>query len=398
MKVPLLDLNPQYQMLKKELDTAVMRVIESQKFILGQEVEAMEKELAEALGTKYAFGVSSGTDALLLSLMAIKIKPGDEVIVPTFSFFASAGVVSRLNAVPVFVDIDHVTFNINPGLIEEKITGKTKAIIPVHLYGQSADMEPVMEIASKHNLKVIEDGAQAISTQYKDGRCVGTIGDIGCFSFFPSKNLGCFGDGGLVTTNDKKLAHLLKIMRVHGGEPKYYHKVIGGNFRLDALQASVIRVKLPYLNSWSEKRRQNAKLYTKLFLDAGLAETEGKTGFDNRNKVLLPKAVYKENLSGLSTGNLTGNNNYHIFNQFIIRIEKRDQLKDYLKGKEIATEIYYPVPFHKQECFKGLNSFGEKYPVADFSAETSLALPIYPELSDEMIKYVVNSIQEFMMK
>jgi len=398
MKVPFLDLNPQYQTLKKELDTAVMRVIESQKFILGQEVQAMEKELAEALGVKYAYGVSSGTDALLLSLMAIRIKPGDEVIVPTFSFFASAGVVSRLNAVPVFVDIDPVTFNINPNLIEEKITEKTKAIIPVHLYGQSADMEPIMKIASKYNLRVIEDGAQAISTQYKDGRCAGTIGDIGCFSFFPSKNLGCFGDGGLVTTNDEELAHLLKIMRVHGGEPKYYHKVIGGNFRLDALQASVIRVKLPYLNSWSEKRRQNAKLYTKLFLDAGLAETEGKTGFDNQNKVLLPKAVYKENLSGLSSKNSIGNNNYHIFNQFIIRIEKREQLKDYLKEKEIATEIYYPVPFHKQECFKELNSFGKEYPVADFSAETSLALPIYPELSDEMVKYVVNSILEFMRK
>lgn len=254
MKVPLLDLKPQYNSLKLELDEALLRVAESQYFILGPEVDKMEKEFCNFLGSKYAYGVSSGTDALLLALMAIDINPGDEVILPTYSFFATAGVVARLNAVPVLTDCDPVTFNIDPNDIEKRITKKTKAIIPVHLYGQSADMDPIMEIAQKHNLYVIEDAAQAISTQYKNGKSVGTIGHIGCYSFFPSKNLGCFGDGGLVTTNDDELAYKLKIMRVHGGDPKYYHKVIGGNFRIDALQAAVLSVKLPHLNSWSQKK------------------------------------------------------------------------------------------------------------------------------------------------
>jgi dTDP-4-amino-4,6-dideoxygalactose transaminase len=293
MRVPLLDLKPQYQSLKKELDEAVIKVAESQYFILGPEVSAMEKEFCDYLGCKHALCVSSGTDALLLALMAIDIKPGDEVIVPTYSFFATAGVVSRLNATPVLIENDPVTFNMDSKDFERKITKKTKAVIPVHLYGQSAEIGEIVKIAKTHNIVVIEDAAQAIGTQYKDGKFVGTIGDIGCFSFFPSKNLGCYGDGGLVTTNNDNLAKILTIKRVHGGEPKYYHKVIGGNFRLDALQAAVLRVKLPHLDSWSEKRRHNAKRYTELFIKAGLAEEEGKTKFDKKNEVLLPKAVYK---------------------------------------------------------------------------------------------------------
>ena len=259
MKVQLLDLKPQYQSLKKELDEAILRVAESQYFILGPEVEKMEKAFCDYLNCKIAIGVSSGTDALLLALMGIGIGPGDEVIVPTYSFFATAGVVSRLNATPVFVDSDPVTFNIDPLHIEKKITKKTKAIIPVHLYGQSCDMDKIMEIARSRNLKVIEDAAQAIGVQYKDGKFVGTIGDIGCYSFFPSKNLGCFGDGGLNVTNDEKLGEHLRIMRVHGGYPKYYHKFIGGNFRIDAIQSAVINVKLPHLDGLvrakKEKRR-----------------------------------------------------------------------------------------------------------------------------------------------
>jgi dTDP-4-amino-4,6-dideoxygalactose transaminase len=392
MKVPLLDLKVQYQSLKKELDEAVLRTAESQYFILGPEVQKFEEEVAEYLGAKKAVGVSSGTDALLIALMAIDIQPGDEVIVPTYSFFATAGVVSRLNAVPVFIDCDPVTFNIDPAKIEEKITDKTKAIIPVHLYGQSADMTEIMRIAGKHNLKVIEDGAQAISTQYKDGKCVGTIGDIGCYSFFPSKNLGGYGDGGMVVTMDEELGEKLEILRMHGSKPKYYHKIIGGNFRIDALQAAVLRVKLPHLDSWSAGRRENAKLYTKLFVAAGLAEDEGRIGFDDKNKVLLPKAIYKNSKFGIQNSELK---NYEIYNQYIIRVEKRDELRAFLLENEIVAEIYYPVAFHNQECFKNLPSTNDSYPNSDFATEYSLALPIYPELSDEQIEYVVEKIKEF---
>ena len=386
MKVPLLDLTLQYQELKKELDEAVLRVSESQYFILGPEVEKMEKEFCEFLGCKYAIGVSSGTDALLLALMAIDLKPGDEVIVPTYSFFATAGVVSRLNAVPVLTDNDPVSFNIDPNEIENKITPNTRAIIPVHLYGQSADMDPIMEIAKNHNLIVIEDGAQAISSEYKDGRNAGTIGDMGCYSFFPSKNLGCYGDGGLVVTNDDKLAHMLKIKRVHGGEPKYYHRVIGGNFRLDALQAAVISVKLPHLNKWSESRRKNAERYNQLFIGAGLAEETGRTEFDENNSVLLPKAVYRD-YEGLT--------NYHIYNQYIIRVEDRDDLRRALADNGVSTEIYYPVPFHLQDCFSDLGYHEGDFPHAENAGKSSLAIPIYPELRDEQLLYVVEKIKEF---
>ncbi len=319
--------------------------------------------------------------------MAIDLKPGDEVILPTFSFFATAGVVTRLNAVPVFADIDPVTFNIDPKDIERKITRRTKAIIPVHLYGQSADMAPIMEIAKRHSLRVIEDGAQAISTEYKDGRKAGTIGDIGCFSFFPSKNLGGFGDGGLVVTNDDALAEKLRIMRVHGGKPKYYHKVIGGNFRLDAIQAAVLSVKLPHLETWSQKRRDNAALYTKLFVEAGVAKGEGSVSFDTDSAVLLPQAVYAA----------SGHKNHHIYNQYVIRVENRDGLRKYLTEKEIGTEIYYPVPFHRQECFSYLKCKDSDYPNSNFAAEHSMALPIYPELSGEQIEFVVKMTAKFVM-
>lgn len=388
MQVPLLDLKLQYKSLKKELDDAIIKVSESQHFILGPEVTSMEKEFCSYLGCKHSLGVSSGTDALLLALMAIDIKPGDEVIVPTYSFFATAGVVSRLFAVPVFVENDPVTFNIDPKDFERKITPKTKAVIPVHLYGQSADMDDIMKIAKAHNLIVIEDAAQAIGTQYKDGRFVGTIGDIGCFSFFPSKNLGCYGDGGLVTTNNDELAKILSIKRVHGGEPKYYHKVIGGNFRIDALQAAVLKVKLPHLDKWSEKRRQNANRYTQLFKEAGLAEQTGKTSFDSKNKVLLPRAVY-------DFGKVK---NYHIYNQYIVRVEDRDKLREFLTKNEIGTEIYYPVPFHLQECFKELGYKKGDFPVSEFAADKSLALPIFPELSDDQLVYVVDTFKKFFNK
>lgn len=385
MKVPLLDLKAQYKSLKSELDEALIKTAESQYFILGPEVEKLEKAMCEYINCKYAIGVSSGTDALLIALMTLGIKPGDEIIVPTYSFFATAGVVSRLNAIPVFIDSDPVTFNIDPKEIESKITNKTKVIIPVHLYGQSAEMDEINAIAKKHGIKVVEDGAQAIGVQYKNGKKVGTLGDIGCFSFFPSKNLGCFGDGGLVVTDDDELGAKLKIMRVHGGKPKYYHKVIGGNFRLDAIQAAVLSVKLPHLDNWSEKRRQNAELYTKLFIEAGLASEEGKTEFSSEEKVLLPKAIYRE----------SGHKNYHIYNQYVIRVEKRDEIRKLLSEKEVGTEIYYPVPFHKQECFADLKPRFEKtsFRNSDFAADNSIALPIYPELTGDMIKFVVETIK-----
>jgi len=281
---------------------------------------------------------------------------------------------------------DPVTFNIDPEDFKKKITSKTRAVIPVHLYGQSANMDSIMNIADDNNIMVIEDAAQAIGTQYKNGKPAGTIGHIGCYSFFPSKNLGCFGDGGLIVTNDEELAHMIKIKRVHGGEPKYYHKVIGGNFRLDALQAAVLRVKLPHLDSWSEGRRKNAELYNKLFIGSGLAEETGKTDFDDKNKVLIPKAVYED---------AAGVRNYHIYNQYIIRIEKRDELRAFLSENEIGTEIYYPVPFHLQECFSNLGYKQGDFPISEMAGDKSLALPIYPELTYDQQHFVVEKINEF---
>lgn len=388
MKVPLLDLKIQYQSIKKEIDEKISSVVESQYFILGPEVTKLEENMASYLGCKHVIGVSSGTDAILLALMALDIKPGDEVILPTYSFFATAGVVARMNAVPVFTDIDPVTFNINPEDIRKKITKKTKAIIPVHLYGQSADMDPIMEISREFGIPVVEDAAQAIGTQYKDGRMVGTIGHIGCWSFFPSKNLGAFGDAGLVSTNDDELAYQLRIKRVHGGEKMYYHKVIGGNFRIDALQAAVLSVKLPHLDAWTAGRQRNAEKYLELFKGLGLAEEAGRLEYDDKNKVLVPKPVYKE----------SGHKNYHIYNQFIIRVQERDQLMEHLKTKDIGCAIYYPVPFHQQECFAYLNCDNNSFPHSNTAAATSLALPIYPELTEEHLRYVAESIAEFINK
>lgn len=389
MKVPLLDLKAQYAAIKDEINKALISVAESQYFILGPEIKKLEATVAEYTGTKYAVGVSSGTDALLIALMAIDINPGDEVILPTYSFFATAGVVARLNAIPVFVDSDPVSFNIDPSIIEKKISPRTKAIIPVHLYGQSAEMDEIMALAKKYNLKVVEDGAQAIGVNYKDGSRLGSIGDIGCFSFFPSKNLGGFGDGGIVTTNDDALGEKLRILRVHGSKPKYYHKMIGGNFRIDEIQAAVLNVKFPHLDSWSAKRRVNAELYTKLFIEAGLAEEEGRISYDDKNKVLLPKALYKNSAPNQITG---GVYNYHIYNQYVIRVQNRDEMRKHLSDNEIGSEIYYPVPFHKQECFRHLNQSG--FPVAENAASTSIALPIYPELTEDMITFVVKTISK----
>ena len=380
-----IDLEAQQQAIYSSVMDRIQQVLAHGKYIMGPEVKKLEESMCNYLKCKHSIGVSSGTDALLVALMAIDLKPNDEVIVPTYSFFATAGVVSRLNAKPVFIDINPTTFNIDPDKIEKKITPKTRAIIVVHLYGQSADMDPIVNIAKENNLIVIEDAAQAIGVQYKDGKRVGTIGHIGCFSFFPSKNLGCFGDGGLVTTNNEELAEKIKILRVHGSKPKYYHKLVGGNFRLDSIQAAVLNVKFPYLDSWSEARRNNANEYLQLFKEMGLSEVEGKLKFDKKNEILLPKAVYKES-------NIT---NYHIYNQFVMKVKKRDELKKYLSSKGIGTEIYYPVPFHRQECFKHLNSSDIDYPYSNEASEKSLALPIYPELTKEQLSYVVETIRDF---
>lgn len=387
MKIPLLDLKAQYEDIKSELEDVVLQALRSQRYILGPEVSALESAICEYLGCKHAIGVSSGTDALLVALMAINIKAGDEVILPTYSFFATAGVVARLNAVPVFADIDLESYNILPEDIERKISSRTKAIIPVHLYGQCAMMNEIMEIATKYNLRVIEDAAQAIGAEYLGNRKAGTIGDIGCFSFFPSKNLGGVGDGGIVVTNNDELAEKIRILRVHGGKPKYYHKIIGGNFRLDTIQAAVLNVKLKYLSNWSKKRQYNADLYNKLFIENKLASGVGKIDFDDENQVLLPATLYRK--GGLEF--------YHIYNQYIIRVQERNRLRQYLQEKGIGTEIYYPVPFHKQECFTYLSEKFNKfsYRNAERAAAESLALPIYPELTQEQILYIVEAIKSF---
>jgi dTDP-4-amino-4,6-dideoxygalactose transaminase len=361
--VPLLDLKAQYATIREEVHAAMDRVVESQHFIMGPEVKALEEEVAAYSQCRFGIGVSSGTDALLVSLMAIGIQPGDEVITTPYTFFATAGSIARLGARPVFVDIDPRTYNIDPALIEEAITERTRAIMPVHLFGQMADMGPIMEIAGRHGLYVIEDAAQAIGAEYK-GRRAGSIGHLGCFSFFPSKNLGAFGDGGMVVTNDSELAKRVDLLRKHGAEPKYHHKLVGGNFRLDALQAAVLRVKLRYLDEWTAARQRNAALYRDLFAAAG-------------TPVELPyEAGYRR----------------HIYNQFVIRSERRDELMDYLRERRIGTEVYYPVPMHLQECFAQLDHVSGAYPDSERAAAQTLALPIYPELTAEMQYNVVQLI------
>ena len=383
MNIPILDLKAQYAAIQPELDEAILRVAHSQWFILGPEVEALERSMEEYLGVKHALGVSSGTDALLLAMMALGIGPGDEVIVPTFSFFATAGVVSRLNATPVFVDIDPVTYNIDPAAVEAAITENTKAIVPVHLYGQSADLDPIIKLAGERGIAVIEDAAQSIGVRSEDGKRLGTIGTVGCFSFFPSKNLGGYGDAGLVTTNDSDLFHLLKIMRVHGGEQRYYHSVVGGNFRIDAIQAAVLNVKLPHLEGWSAGRRRNADLYNRHFRDLGIAADNPYPDADH--PVSLPVAVYQN----------AGVDDYHIYNQYVIRVRDRDALRERLAEKGIGHEVYYPVPFHQQECFADLGYSTGDFPHAERAAAEVLALPVYPELTTEGIHYIAQTIADF---
>jgi len=363
MPVPLLDLQAQNGPLRDEILAAIARVVDSQRFIGGPEVEALEREIAAPLGVAHAVGLSSGTDALLVALMALGIGPGDEVITPTFSFFATAGCVTRVGGVPRLVDIDPATFNVDPAAVEAAITPRTKAIIPVHLYGQCADMDPILEVARRVGIAVIEDAAQAIGATYK-GRQAGSMGAVGCFSFFPSKNLGAFGDAGLLTTNDDAVAHEVRLLRNHGAEPKYFHKRIGGNFRLDALQAAILRVKLPHLETWTEARRRNADRYDRLFADSGFGVT-------------LPVRA-----PGCR----------HIFNQYVIRVSGRDALRKALDARGIGTEVYYPVPFHLQECFRPLGYRAGDFPVAEAAAAETLALPIYGELTEAQQHEVVHAV------
>ena len=365
MDVPLLDLSGQWAEIRDASLAAVTRVCESQRFIMGPEVEGLERELAAELDVAHSIGVSSGTDALLVVLMALGIGPGDEVITSTYSFFATAGSIVRVGATPVLVDIDPVSCNLDPAQVARAVTSRTKAIMPVHLYGQCADMDPLLDTALVAGVPVIEDAAQAIGSRYR-GRQAGSMGLAGCFSFFPSKNLGAFGDAGLVTTNDDDMAARLRLLRNHGAERQYYHRVVGGNFRLDALQAAVLRVKLPYLAGWSARRRANADRYRQLIDEAGLAR-----------HVTLP---------------VEGPGQHHIYNQFVVRVPARDQVKEALARRRVGSAIYYPVPFHLQECFSSLGYVAGAFPHAEAAAAQTLALPIYGELTDGQIQHVVASL------
>ena len=384
MKVPLLDLKPQYQALKPELDAAVLRVSESQWFILGPEVKALEAAVAKYSGCRFGIGLSSGTDALLIALMALDIGAGDEVITSPYTFFATAGTIARTGARPVFVDIEPGTFNISPDAIERFISGceqrdgklinratggRVRAIMPVHLYGQMADMTRIMAIAQRYDLRVIEDAAQAIGSEDAQGRRACSIGDIGCLSFFPTKNLGAFGDAGACVTNDAELAAKLFKLRVHGMEPKYYHQLIGGNFRLDEIQAAVLNVKLPHLDSWSEARQRNAAFYDVVFAKAGI-----------RGLVPPPPAPKGAR---------------HIYNQYCVRVPRRDELRAHLGTAGVGVEIYYPLPLHMQQCFEYLGHRPEDFPESLRASQESLALPIYPELEESQLQYVVDSVRTF---
>lgn len=385
MKVPLLDLTAQYEAIKPELDSAISEVMQSQHFILGPKVRECENAIAKYSASPFAVGVSSGTDALLVCLMNENIGPGDEVITPSYSFFATAGCVARTGATPVFVDIDPATYNINPALIEAKVTPRTKAIIPVHLYGQMAEMDAILEIARRHGLVVIEDAAQAIGAEH-NGKRAGSAGEYGCFSFFPSKNLGGAGDGGMVVTGDAARAENLKRLRAHGAQPKYYHKLIGGNFRLDALQAAIVTVKINHLDAWTSARQRNAQRYKTEFDRAGLGVSETSAFHSStRNgsvEIFLPSAV----------------NGRHVYNQYVIRVGNRDELKAALDAKGVGTEIYYPVPLHLQECFAYLGHAEGDFPESEHAARETLALPIYPELSDDQASYVVESVRDYFKK
>jgi dTDP-4-amino-4,6-dideoxygalactose transaminase len=365
VNVPLLDLKAQYATLKSEVEVAIAEVLESQHFILGPKVEQCEKAVAAYSSCSHAIGVSSGSDALLACLMTEDIGPGDEVITTPYTFFATAGAIARLGATPVFVDIDSSTYNIDPAQIAAKVTKKTRAIIPVHLYGQMADMDPIMQVANERKLVVIEDAAQAIGAEYKGCRA-GSMGHYGCFSFFPSKNLGAAGDGGMIVTKDAQRDEKLRIIRGHGAKPKYYHKIIGGNFRLDALQAAIVTTKLRYLDNWTAGRQRYAKKYDQLFAQAGLP-------------VVTPTVV----------------TNRHIFNQYVIRVQNRNELQEHLQRKGIGTEVYYPVSLHLQKCFAYLGYKAGAFPASERAAKETIALPIYPELSEQQLHYVVECIREF---
>ena len=368
MQVPLLDLKAQYATIKEEVEAAIAEVMASQHFILGPKVTACVAAIAKYSACAHAIGVSSGSDALLVCLMAENIGAGDEVITTPYTFFATAGAIARVGATAIFVDIDPSTYNLNPSQIASKITSRTRAIIPVHLYGQMADMDPVMKMASQHQLVVIEDAAQAIGAEYK-GRRAGSIGHYGCFSFFPSKNLGAAGDGGMVVTRDAERAEKVRVLRSHGSKPKYHHTLVGGNFRLDAIQAAVVSAKLPYLDGWTAGRQRNAKLYNQLFAEAGLA-----------NSVVGLPAIVTDR---------------HIFNQYVIRVSRRNELQSYLQGKCIGTEVYYPVPMHLQECFSYLGHKPGSFPESEQAANETLALPIQPELTEAQLRYVVECVRDF---
>jgi dTDP-4-amino-4,6-dideoxygalactose transaminase len=366
MNVPLLDLRAQYSAIKSEVDAAIAEVLGSQHFILGPKVEQCEKAVAVYSQCSHAVGVSSGSDALLACLMAENIGPGDEVITTPYTFFATAGAIARLGATPAFVDIDPVTYNLDTTQIEVKITSRTRAIIPVHLYGQMADMDGIMRAANQHGLVVIEDAAQAIGAEHQ-GHRAGSVGHYGCFSFFPSKNLGAAGDGGMVVTNDPGRAEKVKVLRAHGSKPKYYHQVIGGNFRLDAIQAAIVTAKLPHLDGWTAARQSNAKRYDQL-----LGALQIPIG--------LPRVVTDR----------------HIFNQYVIRVPNRNELQAFLQRKGVGTEVYYPVPLHFQECFAYLGHDPGAFPESERAAKETLALPIYPELTQPQAECVVECIQEFL--
>jgi dTDP-4-amino-4,6-dideoxygalactose transaminase len=373
MKVPLLDLSAQYRAIKTEIDAAVVEVLESNRFILGPKVEECEAAIAGYSGCAHAVGVSSGSDALLACLMAENIGPDDEVITSPYTFFATVGAIARVGATPVFVDIDPATYNMDVTKLESYVTSRTRAIIPVHLYGQMAEMESILRVAQKHGLVVIEDAAQAIGAEHQ-GRRAGSLGHYGCFSFFPSKNLGAAGDGGMIVTNDEKRAEKLRCLRAHGSKPKYHHKVIGGNFRLDEIQAAVVCAKLRHLDDWTAARQNNAARYDKLFAECALTRTIGE-----RPNVAVPKVTTDR----------------HIFNQYVIRVAERDALQSALKEKGVGTEVYYPIPMHLQECFAYLGFGARAFPESERAAKETLALPIYPELMEPQAQYVVDCILEF---
>lgn len=363
-----LDLNAQFETIKSEVMEAVQQVMQSQQFILGSQVALLEEEIARMIGCKYAVGCASGSDALLLALMALGVGPGDEVIAPAFTFVATAGSIARLHATPIFIDIDPITFNLNVRQLERLITARTKAIIPVHLFGLPAEMDAITQIADAHKIAVIEDAAQAIGAQYK-GRYAGNIGTIGCFSFFPSKNLGGAGDGGMVTTNDAALADALKVLRAHGSRKKYQYERIGVNSRLDSLQAAILRVKLTHLESWAARRQSNADRYRALVAEFGLTKT-----------VIAPTPPP---------------DSVHVYNQFTIRVSKRDALKKYLQDHGIPTEIYYPYPLHLQPAFSSLGHKAGDLPMTEAASSEVLSLPIYPEFTPEQQRYVVSAIADF---